>query len=106
MAVALCELCTWGWMGDVIGTAGEGQDGDDGHDGHDGGAPLSCWVERSKPRYRGPSSLIFYNVFWYRFEATRMGSNSFEQGRAGQFSSTCESQQSSLGGGESEPTYT
>lgn len=31
--------------------------------GHEGGAPLSCWVERSKPRYNGPSALIFYYVF-------------------------------------------
>lgn len=30
--------------------------------GHEGGTPLSCWVERSKPRYKGPS-LIFYYVF-------------------------------------------
>lgn len=34
---------------------------DDDH-GHEGGTPLSCWVERSKPRYRGPSALIFYYV--------------------------------------------
>lgn len=34
----------------------------DDDDGHEGGAPLSCWVERSKPRYRGPSALIFYYV--------------------------------------------
>lgn len=34
----------------------------DDDDGHEGGTPLSCWVERSKPRYRGPSALIFYYV--------------------------------------------
>lgn len=55
--------------------------GNDGHDGHEGGTPLSCWVERSKPRYKGPSSLIFHNVFWYWFEGTKMVSDRSKQGR-------------------------
>lgn len=111
---------------DVIGMMGEGEgegegasgtESQDGDDGHEGGAPLSCWVERSKPRYKGPSSLIFYYVFWYWFEGHE---DSFRQVQTrlqvGKLSLQIDWEHathvkvsqsvSNLGGGESEPTYT